>query len=127
MKKNQWLLFGITAAFICILIGIFIGRNHLGGQNLNIQSGQTPSLPVTEPLKPVGDGRININTATVEQLDLLDGIGTAIAQRIIDYRTEHGPFAEIEDIMKVSGIGAKKFVQIKDYIKVGDSNEDSGS
>ncbi len=127
MKKPQWLLVGITAAFICILLGIFIGRNLPGGQNLNIQDSQTSHTPTTGPTEPVGDGKININTATIEQLDMLPGIGGVIAQRIIDYRDKNGPFAAIEDIMKVSGIGEKKFEQIKDYIKVGDNNENSGS
>lgn len=127
MKKDQWLLVGVTAAFICVLIGIYIGRNYMGGQDLNIQSGPGPSVQTSEPQESVGDGRININTATVEQLDLLDGIGPAIAQRIIDYRTQNGPFTAIEDIMKVTGVGEKKFEQIKEYIKVGDSDENPGS
>ena len=127
MKKPQWWLMGITAAFLCVLVGIYIGRNFLSGANLNIQNGQVPQLPSTGQTQPVGDGKIDINTATIEQLDLLDGIGQAIAQRIIDYRTKNGPFSKIEEIMNVNGIGEKKFEQIKDYIKVGDRNENSGS
>lgn len=66
----------------------------------------------------VSDGRININTATVEELSTLPGIGAARAQKIIDYREQHGGFAVIEDIMKVSGIKEKAFAQLKDLIKV---------
>lgn len=61
---------------------------------------------------------ININTATVEELDSLPGIGPTIAQRIIDYRDENGPFDVIEDIMNVSGVGPSTFDQIKDLITV---------
>jgi len=62
-------------------------------------------------------GMININSATVEELDQgLDGIGPALAQRIVDYRNTNGPFANIEDIKNVSGIGDKKFAAIKDKI-----------
>jgi competence protein ComEA len=54
----------------------------------------------------------------VEELDNLPGIGPTIAQRIIDYRTENGPFAAIEDILNVSGVGPSTFDQIKDLITV---------
>jgi competence protein ComEA len=61
---------------------------------------------------------VNINTASIEELDKLPGIGPTIAQRIIDYRTENGPFAVIEDILNVSGVGPSTFDQIKDLITV---------
>lgn len=63
--------------------------------------------------------KININTASLEELQTLPRIGPAIAQRIIDYRKEHGPFKRIEDIMKVQGIGERVFEQIKERITVG--------
>lgn len=63
-------------------------------------------------------GKININTATLAELDTLPGIGPAIAQRIIDYRTQNGDFKKIEDVKKVRGIGDALFNQIKDLITV---------
>ncbi|MGI6405358.1 MAG: ComEA family DNA-binding protein [Syntrophaceticus sp.] len=63
-------------------------------------------------------GKININTASVAELDTLPGIGPAIAQRIIDYRTTHGPFRSSEDLLKVSGIGEKRYEQLKDLIAI---------
>ncbi|OHA90795.1 MAG: hypothetical protein A3F53_00400 [Candidatus Zambryskibacteria bacterium RIFCSPHIGHO2_12_FULL_48_10] len=62
---------------------------------------------------------ININTAGVAELDTLDGIGPAYAQRIVDYRNTNGPFQKIEDIKNVSGIGDATFSKIKDSITVG--------
>src|SRR3989344_2949249 len=62
---------------------------------------------------------IHINTANAALLDTLPGIGPAKAAAIIDYRTKHGPFASIEDIQNVSGIGPATFADIKDKITVG--------
>ena len=63
-------------------------------------------------------GKININTATAEELDSLPDIGPAYAQKIIDYREEHGGFESIEDIQNVAGIGPKTFEKLKDLITV---------
>jgi competence protein ComEA len=65
-----------------------------------------------------GNGKVNINTGDLTQLQTLNGIGPSLAQRIIDYRTNNGPFRQIEDIKNVSGIGTKRFEQLKDYITV---------
>ena len=64
------------------------------------------------------DGRININTASLEQLCGISGIGQSRAQSIITYREQNGAFGSIEEIMKVSGIKEGLFQKIKDKIKV---------
>jgi competence protein ComEA len=66
-----------------------------------------------------GGDLININTATLAELETLPGIGPSLGQNIIDYREANGPFETIEDIMKVSGIGTAKFEAIRDLITVG--------
>ena len=68
--------------------------------------------------KKVASGPININRATLRQLDALDGIGPVIAGRIIDYRKKNGSFLTIDDLQKVSGIGAAKFAQIKSKVRI---------
>ncbi len=64
--------------------------------------------------------QVNINIASVEELDQLPDIGPTIAQRIVAYREQYGPFASIEDIVNVSGIGQATYNQIKDLITVGE-------
>jgi len=68
--------------------------------------------------KTVHSGPININRATAHELDALDGVGPVIAQRIIDYRKINGYFLTIDDLQKVSGIGAAKFAQIKAKVRI---------
>jgi competence protein ComEA len=70
-------------------------------------------MPSGPPLK------VNINTATAQELDTLPGIGETTAARIIEYRRQNGFFAAIEDIMNVSGIGEAKFNAIQELITVG--------
>lgn len=80
-----------------------------------------PGSPASTPTPteaPAGNQKININTASVAELDTLPGIGPAIAQRIIDYRTAHGPFNKIEDLMNVKGIGQATFDKLKDLVTV---------
>lgn len=81
------------------------------GEAVATPNSRSGSAAITAP--------ININTATLEELDRLPGIGPSIAQAIIDYRTANGPFKTIEDINNVKGIGDALFAKIKDSITVG--------
>jgi competence protein ComEA len=63
-------------------------------------------------------GKVNLNSATAEELDTLPGIGPAYAQKIIDYRNTNGGFGAIEEIMEVKGIGQKTFDKLKDLITI---------
>jgi len=62
---------------------------------------------------------IDINTATGAELELLPGIGPALAQRIIDHRREHGPFRRVEDLDDVKGIGPRTLEKLRPLVRVG--------
>jgi competence protein ComEA len=75
-------------------------------------------IPSTGESFAASNGLVNINTADQSQLDTLPGIGSSLAQRIIQYREVNGPFGAIEDLKDVSGIGDKNFENLKDRITV---------
>ncbi|PYQ30991.1 MAG: hypothetical protein DMF56_03540 [Acidobacteria bacterium] len=71
------------------------------------------AAPVAQP-----SGVVNINAADTSQLSLLPRVGAKAAERIIAYRTEHGPFKKTSDLMQVKGIGAKTFEGLSQYVSV---------
>jgi competence protein ComEA len=96
---------------------INLARVLSDGEQIYVDSTVVNSFGVRVS-KPARSGPININRATAKQLDTLDGIGPVIAQRIIDYRKLNGSFLAIDDLQKVSGIGAAKFAQIKAKVRI---------
>jgi competence protein ComEA len=72
-----------------------------------------PGLPGSVPAPPV-----DLNTATLEQLDTLDGVGPATAQKILEYRLQHGGFGSVEELGQVSGIGPKRLAALRDHVRV---------
>ena len=71
--------------------------------------------------EPTREKPLNLNTATQAQLELLPGIGPALAQAILDYRAEFGPFTAPEQLMEVPGIGEKRFAAVEQLIDVEDT------
>jgi competence protein ComEA len=63
-------------------------------------------------------GPVNLNSATPEQLETLDGVGPATARKIIEYREQHGGFKSVEELDQVSGIGEKRLAAIRDHVAV---------
>jgi competence protein ComEA len=78
--------------------------------------GPTPAAPARHA--PALARRINLNTAPQAELELLPGVGPALAKRIIDHRTQRGPFKRIDDLDDVKGIGPKKLAQLRPLVTV---------
>ncbi len=75
--------------------------------------GAGPAAGTVAPGQPV-----SLNSATADQLDELDGIGPATAQKILDYRKQHGGFGSVDDLKQVSGIGPKRFAALKEKVRM---------
>ncbi len=119
-RRGSYLLLILTLLGVIFLIGFFVLQN---------QKAFPLSVPVffpksdivhTEPAVSAPAGkRVNINTATAEQLQTLPGIGPALAQRILTYRAKNGPFASVAELSKIEGIGIKRLETLLDYITTG--------
>lgn len=79
-------------------------------------SSLAQKTPVAARREPLVSDKININTATVDQLESLPHIGTKTAQAIVAYRTQHGPFKKADDLTGVRGIGGKTLEELKKHI-----------
>lgn len=122
----------LTCIFAAFTFGLCGGRNlnrtpvrihNLSGVTA-VSAADTPSEETTGATQAsetefVGPGVININTATAEQLQLLEGIGPVLADRIVAYRETYGNFQSIGELMNVSGLGEKKLEAIWDLITTG--------
>ena len=106
--RTELILLGLTAVFLSGL--------------LTVSYRATAEVAVTAehvlPPEEVEVTLVDLNTAEAEELATLPGIGEGLAKRIVDYRTEHGPFEGPEGLMEVSGIGEKKLEELRDYITV---------
>jgi competence protein ComEA len=80
-------------------------------------AGGAPTGPAAAGPAAPGE-KVNLNTATLAQLDTLPGVGPVLAQRILDYRTSHGGFRSVNDLRQVDGIGDSRFEELKDLVTV---------
>lgn len=119
-NKALIVLLVLCCTFAAFLAGIFIGRNSLGSDVIltKLPGATVPSTP--QATKPITDNYpININTADTELLQQLPGIGAVLAERIVAYRTEHGPFETVSQLTLVPGIGPDRLEGLKDYATTG--------
>lgn len=107
--KTELILLGITAVFLCGL-GAVAHRDRAAADMVRTEEALPP-----EEIQVV---LVDVNTAGLEELVTLPGIGESLAQRVLDYRAENGPFETPEDLLKVSGIGEKKLEELLEHITV---------
>ena len=88
------------------------------GFGMVTHAGQEAPRRTTPAAKASASGPLNLNTATVAQLETLPGIGKSTAERILEYRDKSGGFKKIEDLMNVRGIGEKNFLKLKPLVTV---------
>ncbi len=94
---------------------------HPALEQIESASPQQPTDSIAqEPRRASAVRLINVNSADLGELDLLPGIGPALGQRIIDYRTEHGDFASVDDLTRVSGIGPRTLDRLRPLVTLGD-------
>lgn len=126
MKKRRLsLLSFITILFCGFLLGFFLGRNQ-NHETVYLSAVSTraahnhPTIPAgTDPTQPTVTFPVDLNSADVQQLTALPGIGPTLADRILAYRSSHGPFEKPEELLNVEGIGTGKLEAILDYVITG--------
>jgi competence protein ComEA len=101
-----------------------LARRVVDGEQILVGVNATPAAPAP-PMSPTGPpgatapgAPIDLNAATAAQLDQLPGVGPVLAQRIVDYRTQHNGFRSVDELRQVSGIGEAKFADVKDLVRV---------
>lgn len=126
MKKQRFsLLLLLTLAFVFFTLGFFLGRN--GGRRevilsvpVSMQTAPTEhSALLSQGSTTERTKRVNLNTATEEELITLPGIGEVYARRILDYRAKNGSFSSVDQLLNVPGIGQKRLEAILDLITIG--------
>ena len=115
-KPNISPLIVLTILFALLLSGIYVFRNY----SPTAVSCEVVSLQKQLPHAPITDADlVNINTASTKELSTLPGIGDVLAQRIVNYRKNHGSFDSPDALLNVEGIGKGKLESILDFITTG--------
>ena len=119
LTKTEWLILALTALFLAVLLLLYRDASlTAAGTDYTISTQRRAAEEVT-PEPPEPGGPVDINTAGLEELQTLSGIGPTLAQRIIDYREANGPFASVDELVKVKGIGEATLEKFRDGAAVG--------
>jgi competence protein ComEA len=102
------------------LMGLNVARRLSDGEQLLVGVAPPPGQAATNPVSGTAGASqvVDLNTATLEELDALPGVGTVTAQRILDWRAAHGRFTSVDQLRQVSGIGQARLAQLKHLVRV---------
>lgn len=117
LAQSFFLLHWNAERRICILLRYGAGEDRTDREDRKTEETEQKEQELPEEQQEA-DARVNINTAGVEELMTLKGVGESRAKAIIAWRTEQGPFEKPEDIMQISGIKEGVYSRIKDQIRV---------
>ncbi|MFD8685391.1 helix-hairpin-helix domain-containing protein [Streptomyces sp. NPDC059651] len=92
-------------------------RVLMDGEQIIVGAPPGPPAAGAGGVAPTAAGPVSLNTATVEQLDTLPGVGPVLAQHIIDYRTQHGGFRSVDELREVNGIGDRRFTDLQPLVR----------
>lgn len=113
-RQNHEHILWILCAILAVSVVTTAVLENMEWRDRHIQA--TLSKPVVDEPGITADGRVNINTADMDTLMTVDGIGEKTAQKIIMYREINGPFETVDDLMNISGFGENKLEAIRRYI-----------
>ena len=124
LKRLAAFVIPALALLACgVMLGIFIMQTRIPG-TVSVQraapeeAAESTQTVAEEAVDATADDRLDLNTATAEELQELPGIGEVIAQRIIDYRELCGRFLDPEQLMEVDGIGQAKYEKLRELVTV---------
>jgi competence protein ComEA len=98
------------------LAAVNLAAPLVDGVQVLVPAAAAPGAAAAAPAGPAAGGAISLSSATVDELDELPGVGLVTAQKIVDYRTEHGPFASVDDLDAVPGIGPGRIEQLRELV-----------
>ena len=122
VERHYWK--AVTFLVILILVGtgfwgvrrfaptVFLGKPDL----IAVPKEESPQSQTAETPAPIKPALLNINTASAEAFQTLPNIGAKMAQRIVDYRTQNGKFANVDGLQNVKGIGAKTLEKLRPFV-----------
>ena len=125
-RRELWLLLGLAAS---LLLGLgvewatrghrdWVGRVETLEESPRPEGKGPPRAPVPALRLPTPRTPLNLNQASQVELERLPGVGPVLAQRILQYREQHGPFRDLSELRKVGGIGPKKFDSMRELVTV---------
>ncbi len=118
VTKTEWMMLALAGLFLAALVLLYQQAAAVApGTDYTISVQRQAAEPVT-PEPPEPEGPVDLNTAGPDELQKLTGIGPALAQRIIDYREEHGPFQSVEGLLEVKGIGEATLEKFREDVTV---------